>query len=236
MPASGYGVSPVRILVADSRQMEPELLVNALRRQRGFSAEYCLAEATALRARLESAPFDVVLLSENNGCATVLERFQDIRRDHRHVRLILMVESCDRRVAMDAFKAGARGIFRAGEQSFKMLCKCISTVHRGQIWASADQLECLLQVVSQSSNLRIPAHQLAGSASQHLTDREGEVVKLVAEGLSNKEVSAELKISEHTVKRHLVRIFEKLSVTNRVELVLSALSRGMDDLRDGSAT
>jgi DNA-binding NarL/FixJ family response regulator len=209
--------------------MEPELLVNSLRRQRGSSAEYCLADATALRARLESAPFDVVLLSENNGYATVLGRFQDIRRDHRHVRLILMVESCDRKMAMDAFEAGARGIFRVGEQSFKMLCKCISTVHGGQVWASAGQLECLLQVVSQTSSLRIPAHRLPGSTSQHLTDREGEVVRLVAEGLSNREISAELKISEHTVKRHLVRIFENLGVTNRVELVLSALSQGTEE-------
>jgi DNA-binding NarL/FixJ family response regulator len=59
-----------------------------------------------------------------------------------------------------------------------------------------------------------------------LTSREEQVVALVADGLSNRHVAAELGLSEHTVKKYLFRIFEKLGISNRVELVLYAMNHG----------
>ena len=67
---------------------------------------------------------------------------------------------------------------------------------------------------------------LNSSGSQLLTPREEQVVALVAEGLSNRDVARELKLSEHTVKKYLFRIFDKLGISSRVELVLYAVNHG----------
>jgi DNA-binding NarL/FixJ family response regulator len=67
---------------------------------------------------------------------------------------------------------------------------------------------------------------LAASGEKLLTSREEQVVALVSDGLSNRNVATELGISEHTVKKYLFRIFDKLGISNRVELVLYAVHHG----------
>ena len=67
---------------------------------------------------------------------------------------------------------------------------------------------------------------LSANGENLLTSREEQVVALVADGLSNRNVAAELGLSEHTVKKYLFRIFEKLGISSRVELVLYALNHG----------
>jgi len=80
----------------------------------------------------------------------------------------------------------------------------------------------LLDLVSVVPSLRV----LNSNGSQLLTPREEQVVALVAEGLSNRDVARELKLSEHTVKKYLFRIFDKLGISSRVELVLYAVNHG----------
>ena len=93
---------------------------------------------------------------------------------------------------------------------------------RGQIWASAEQIDYLVDLVSQVPSLRVVNVQ----GTTLLTPREEQVVALVAEGLSNRDIAGELALSEHTVKKYLFRIFDKLGISSRVELVLYALSHG----------
>ena len=93
---------------------------------------------------------------------------------------------------------------------------------RGQIWASAEQIDYLVDLVSQVPSLRVVNVQ----GSTLLTPREEQVVALVAEGLSNRDIAGELALSEHTVKKYLFRIFDKLGISTRVELVLYAVNHG----------
>jgi DNA-binding NarL/FixJ family response regulator len=95
-------------------------------------------------------------------------------------------------------------------------------VHRGEIFATTEQLNYLLESVCQVPSLRV----VSASGEKLLTSREEQVVALVADGLSNRDVAGELGLSEHTVKKYLFRIFEKLGISSRVELVLYALHHG----------
>ena len=105
-----------------------------------------------------------------------------------------------------------------------MLCKCISSVARGQVWINSQQLLYVLDALSEVSTLRV----VNANGKLLLTAREEQVVALVADGLSNREVGAELGLSEHTIKKYLLRIFDKLGISSRVELVLYAVSHGQN--------
>ena len=119
----------------------------------------------------------------------------------------------------DAFRGGARGIFCRGD-SFTALPKCIRQVHNGQIWVNNVELEFLLDLVISLRPLKM---QPTGGMAR-LTQREREVVPLVADGMRNHEIAQQLNLSEHTVRNYLIRIFDKLGISSRVELVLYAFS------------
>lgn len=123
---------------------------------------------------------------------------------------------------MQAFRSGARGLFCLADSSFQLFCECIERVHRGEIFATAEQLNYLLESVCQVPSLRV----VSARGEKLLTSREEQVVALVSDGLSNRDVASELGLSEHTVKKYLFRIFEKLGISSRVELVLYALNHG----------
>lgn len=105
---------------------------------------------------------------------------------------------------------------------FNYFCECIERVHRGEIFATTEQLNYLLESVCQVPSLRV----VGASGEKLLTSREEQVVALVTDGLSNRDVATELGLSQHTIKKYLFRIFEKLGISSRVELVLYALHHG----------
>jgi DNA-binding NarL/FixJ family response regulator len=98
----------------------------------------------------------------------------------------------------------------------------LKRLHRRETFASNQQLGYLLDSVCQVPSLRV----VSANGEKLLTSREEQVVALVADGLSNRDVATELGLSEHTVKKYLFRIFEKLGISSRVELVLYALHHG----------
>lgn len=150
-----------------------------------------------------------------------LAGFQALREIHARfpdTQPVLLVESSDPEKVVNAFRAGAKGFFCASG-SVKSLCKCLHSVHRGQIWATSHELQCVLEALSRVAPLRMGKQ---GSAAP-LTHREKQVASLVAEGFTNAEISKELKLSAHTVKNYLFRMFEKLEVSSRVELALYAV-------------
>jgi DNA-binding NarL/FixJ family response regulator len=106
----------------------------------------------------------------------------------------------------------------------KAFSKCIRTVHQGQIWAGNEDLEHLIQALTHTNSLQFKS----AHGTPLLTRREEEVVHLVADGMKNREIAQRLKVKEHSIRNYLYRIFEKLGVSSRVELILYAFSN-----RDG---
>lgn len=100
--------------------------------------------------------------------------------------------------------------------------RCIRCVHRGQIWANSQQLRFVTEAVASVQSLRV----VDAVGQQLLTEREKQVVALVADGMSNREVARELNLTHNTIKKYLFRIFNKLGISSRVELVLYAVNHG----------
>ena len=101
------------------------------------------------------------------------------------------------------------------------LCKCIHSVHKGQIWGSSHEMEYILEELAASRRLRL----VDARGKQILSKREEEVAALVTDGLTNREVADRLRLSECTVKNYIFKIFEKLGISTRVELVLYMLGQ-----------
>jgi len=214
----------IGVLVVESNRMRSQLLTGALRRHATFRVNTCPMDTSAILQSLSERMPQVALLSLNVP-ASVSETIMTLRRfhlAHPGVPKVLLLESCDRELALTAFRSGARGIFSIAEANLRMLCKCLQKVAAGQIWASTEQLGYLLELVSEVPSVRL----LSSRGDSLLTPREGQVVGLVAEGLGNRQIARELNLSEHTIKKYLFRVFEKLGVSSRVELVLYAVNNG----------
>jgi DNA-binding NarL/FixJ family response regulator len=215
---------PIGVLVADSNRMQAQLLTSALRRRSGFRVTLCPLDSALILQSANSRPPGVVLLSMNaaTDAAEAITMVHRFHRSHPLIPKILLVESFDRDLVVSAFRSGVRGIFSLTDSNLRLLCKCISRVAAGQVWANSEQLNYILDLVSEVPSLRV----LNSLGTNLLTQREEQVVALVAEGLGNRQIAAELNLSKHTIKKYLFRIFEKLSVSSRVELVLYAVNNG----------
>jgi two-component system, NarL family, response regulator DegU len=198
--------------------MHGQLLVGALRRRPEFRISTCKMEIEAILGAIAANPVDVALINAHDDMALV----RSLHLSHPRIAKVLLLNASDRDAVVNAFRSGARGVFCFTEAPFRMLCKCIQCVHKGQIWASNEQVEYLLQMITQVPSLRV----VNSRGANLLTPREEQVVALVADGLSNRAVARELGLSEHTIKKYLFRIFDKVGVSTRVELVLYAVTRG----------
>ena len=210
----------IRVLVADSGPIQSQLLVRALKARREFRVFSVSLESVALHDFMRLNDIDVVLVAGNRLPGFSMLRW--LRVSHPKVAPVLLVESDDRELVVNAMRSGAKGIFLFNYAPFRLLCKCITSVSQGQIWINSQQMHYLLDALSEVPTLRV----VNASGRLLLTPREQQVVALVADGLSNREVAGELGLSEHTIKKYLLRIFDKLGISTRVELVLYAVSHG----------
>jgi DNA-binding NarL/FixJ family response regulator len=214
----------IPVLIADSNRMQAQLLTSALRRRSEFRIATCAIDASSILQAVALIPAKVVVLSLNRSIsiASQLAAMRRVHLSHPAVAKVLLVESYDRELVVNAFRSGVRGIFCISDTHFRLLCRCIQRVAGGQIWANSEQMSFLLDLVSEVPSLRV----LNTRGHSLLTPREEQVVALVAEGLSNRGTARELNLSEHTVKKYMFRIFDKLGISSRVELVLYAVNHG----------
>jgi DNA-binding NarL/FixJ family response regulator len=214
--------STILTLVVDSNMMLCTLLSQALKRYKDVRVVACAVESKEALEILRTTHVDVGLISADlrNGPLTGFALVREIRVAYPNIRTVLLLDHLEKELVVDAFRAGARGVLNRSAE-FKMLYKCIRNVHQGQIWASSKELEVVLDALFRAAGLRI----VDAKGAMLLSSREEEVVRLVAEGLGNRDIAHQLSLSEHTIKNHMFRIFEKLGVSSRVELVLYAFSR-----------
>ena len=210
----------IRLIVADQNLMNCQLLVGALRRCRRIEVVARATSSEQILAEAKTRQPSVALIAANlqDGSLTGFEVVRRLRNLHPEIRAVLLLDSADRASVIDAFRAGAKGIF-SRDDSLGMLCRCIQSVHAGETWASSEQIEAVLEVFARIAPLLLP-----DKAKIPLSRREREVAELVAEGLSNREISAQLRLSQHTIKNYLFQIYGKLGMSSRVDLVLHVRS------------
>ncbi|HLV89115.1 MAG TPA: response regulator transcription factor [Candidatus Sulfotelmatobacter sp.] len=215
---------PIGVLIADSNRMQGQLLAGALRRRPELRVFTSLMDTAAILATVTSSAPRVALLSLSPavGLSSTIAILRRFHLSHPLIPKIILAETWDRDMVIDAFRSGARGIFTLSDSNLRLLFKCLICVASGQIWASTKQLNYLVDLVSEVPSLRV----LNQGGHPILTPREEQVVALVAEGMGNRQIARELNLSEHTIKKYLFRIFNKLGISTRVELVLYAVNNG----------
>lgn len=214
--------SNTRILLAQETAFKNELLSEALSRQSNFSVVGTATKIATVLEAIRGTEVDVVLISINleDGPLSGIDALHRVREHSISIRSVVMLETPDEKLVISAFRAGAKGVFCAAQSDCKTLGKCISKVHAGQIWANSAELNVVMNAFRGAAYFPI----LDAKGLELLSKREEEVVRLLADGLSNRGISHELGLSEHTVKNYIFRIFDKLGVSSRVELALYAIS------------
>ena len=212
----------LRILAADSSCMSTQLLVEALARDPQFHMIESPSNGVAILSLTKREKPQVVLISVKRGenHAGGFELVREIRSQSPSTRVIVLLDVSERTAVIEAFRAGAQGVFCRTEP-FRLLGKCIQCVNAGQVWAGSTELQYLLEAVTQPALANFNSN-----GESPLSARETDVVRCVAEGLTNREVAQRLNLTEHTIKNYLFRIFDKLGVSSRVEVVLYALGNG----------
>lgn len=209
----------VRVLVADDTRLHTQLLADALRRDGAL--EVISSDSEEVTARTDLSSIDVLLLSsELNGPSGGFVVLRGLHTSHPQIRAVMLVDSSKPESIIEAFRAGARGVL-SRQDSLETLSKCIRKVHQGQVWANSQQMGLVVEALASSHG---PSAFNAQGVEQ-LSRREMEVVTSVAQGLTNREIAKQLGLSEHTVKNYLFRIYDKVGVSSRVELLFLTLSR-----------
>jgi DNA-binding NarL/FixJ family response regulator len=206
----------VSIVVADGTRIHTQLLADALRNDRGLQVVAAASNSEELLAAIARVPIDVAVISHNlddqPGRGTQVLR--EMRALRPQIKGVILLDSSKPQEVLECFRAGARGIF-SKEERLESLCKCIRSVHEGQIWARSVDLDQALEALANSPLVRATNHQ----GIELLSARERQVIQHLAGGMTNREIAQALSLSPHTVKNYLFRIFDKLGVSSRTELL-----------------
>ncbi|MFY9905178.1 MAG: LuxR C-terminal-related transcriptional regulator [Terriglobales bacterium] len=211
----------IRVLVADNSPFHTQLLAGALKRDPAFQVHSSDLSAASLTAASTTQTIDVFVLSASaeGDAHHGLKILQELRETNPQARAVMLLESSKPDSILEAFRAGARGVFHIQESS-DVLCLCIHRVHEGKAWVSHDQLTLVLEALAATPKIRA----VNGKGMNLLSKREVQVVRCLAEGLTNREIAERIGLSQHTIKNYLFRIFDKLGVSNRIELLFMTLS------------
>ena len=216
------GKPPVRILVADDHAIFRDGLRKLLE---GADDVTIIGEASngnecvKMLAKLKP---DILLLDLRMPEKDGLGVLEEINFDSASTRVIVLTAAEDDRDGVRAMRLGARGVVLKQSAS-DLLLKSIRKVNEGEIWLDNRMTSEVIDAFKKSSE--------AGQRREKplLSDREKEIVQLVAQGFRNREIGEKLFISEQTVKNHLHNIFDKLGVSDRLELALYAIHHRLID-------
>jgi two-component system nitrate/nitrite response regulator NarL len=212
----------IRVLVTDSTRMGSQLLADALQRDAHIEVVGVCASAQETLTALVSTRPNVAILSLNLDEQPL--KGLDVCRQARALlpecRFVVLLESSKKETVLGAFAAGARGVFCRAE-SIDTLRKCLEVVRSGQVWANSVEMHHVLEAFADAAPTRLTDSR----GTVLLSKRQQDIVRCITEGLTNREIAARLKLSEHTVKNYIFRIFDRLGVSTRVEMVLYAFSQ-----------
>jgi len=150
---------------------------------------------------------------------TGIETLRELSRLSLQTRTIILTEAIESEQAVEALQLGAHGIILK-HAALKLLLKSIRCVNNGEFWLGHERVLDLIHAVRRMA----PYRGAPGERRDFgLTPREVQVIKLISSGYTNKDLAKQLGITENTTKHHITNIFDKLGVSNRMELVLFAL-------------
>jgi len=213
--------SDISVLIADGQALFRAALRQLLKKEPGFNVVGEAGSGKDAFEMLTKLQPDVALLDLSLPHQSGLEVLSKLSGANVKSRILLLAESVERYQILEALRLGARGIvFKS--MSSQLLYKSIRMVMDGGYWVGRGVVSDLVDSLRAADEPdRIPAK----SSNYGLTHREYEILSTVVDGYTNKDIAEKFAISEQTVKHHLTNIFEKVGVTNRLELALLAVEQ-----------
>lgn len=207
---------PIRVVIADDHPIFREGLRKLLEAEPGFAVVGEAsdgAEAVKLVRRVKP---DILLLDLAMPLMPGLETLRELAGSAGSVRTILLTAAIEKEQIVEALQLGASGVVLK-ESATGLLLKSIRSVVAGQYWVGNESVSTLVMALRQTGRT---AGEAPPPKKFGLTPRELEIVSAIVSGYTNRDIAQRFSISEQTVKRHLTSIFDKLGVSNRLELAL----------------
>jgi two-component system NarL family response regulator len=230
-PVSATDLEVIRVLIADDQALFRRGLYVVLGTEDHIEVVAEAENGAEAIARAEDLVPDVVLMDVRMPRVNGIEAARQIRELCPSTKILMLTVSDEEDDLYEAIKAGANG-YLLKEISVEEVAEAIRAVVQGQSLISPSMASKLL---NEFNSLAKKAEERQQFPAPALTSRELEVLKLVAKGMSNREIAEELFISENTVKNHVRNILEKLHLHSRMEAVIYAVRERLLDIHDGAS-
>jgi two-component system, NarL family, nitrate/nitrite response regulator NarL len=224
--------SKIRIVVADDHPIFRDGLCRLLALEEDFEVVAQAQDGRQVLDVLQQHEPDILLLDLKMPGLDGLATLQRLQIAKNKTRVIVLTASDDKNEFVQAMKLGTSGIVLK-QTATELLIKSIRKVHAGEIWLDSHTTAAVIRqfVANDEATPAMPSLPPAPPTRERerspLSQREREIVALVAQGFKNKEMAEKMFISEQTVKNHLHNIFDKLGVSDRLELALYAIHNNL---------
>lgn len=216
-------LAKIRVVIADDHPIVRDGLKKLLSIEADIDVVGEAADGQELLDHMEEWRPDVILLDLRMPNTDGLTALQTLNSTNNPAKVIILTASEDKNEFVQAMKLGCAGIVLK-QTSADLIVKSIRKVHAGEIWLDAHTTAAVMRQFASAE--AAAASGVKGRERAPLSTREREIVALVAQGYKNKEMAEKMFISEQTVKNHLHNIFDKLGVSDRLELALYAIHKG----------
>lgn len=215
----------VRILIADDHPLFRDGLRKLLESEPGFQVVGEASDGEMLVALAQETKPDLMLIDLAMPRQDGMEALRELAAQEIPGRTLLLVASIEKAQTVEALKLGAYGVILK-ESTTRALFDCIRCVMSGQYWVGRESVSDLVKALR---SVNSPTNGGARNKSFGLTPRELEIMVMVVAGYSNPEIAQKCAISQQTVKHHISSMFDKLGVSNRLELALCAVNHRLTD-------
>lgn len=222
MQATHRAQPKVRALVADRSRIHTQLLSEILQRDSDFEVTCWDCVRSNLITTAVTHDVHVVAISSmlDGGSQEAVSIVREMHAAKPDAKIVVLLDSRDDALVLDFLRAGARGIFPQ-ESSLEMLRKCLHSVHKGELWIDSRGVSVVINALAALPSMS----KTWAKGMETLSKRERQVVEWMFQGLSNREISDRMSLSQHTIKNYIFHIFEKMGVSSRGELLFLILSQ-----------
>ena len=218
-PGEKLALDTVRILIADDHQLFRDGLRRLLQSEPGFRVVGLASDGDEVVQLAKRLKPDIILLDVSMPGRGGIDALRELALLEHPTRTLLVTASLDKAEIVTALRLGACGVIFKGTPTTRLF-ESIRCVMAGQYWVTREGVSDLVKALRTVS----PLEPIESPKTFGLTKREKEVVSMVVTGCSNPEIAQRCSISEQTVKHHIGHIFDKLGVSNRLELALFAVN------------